>query len=135
MFREVLVISYIKIYQLSAVISQRYFGILLECSFGLGSSRNEHKSSSQEITLTKASQTVQAVLLRNTQLSKKTLITAAFSRRFKFVSVRRRFVICDLFCLGEKACTWIRYLFFSKKLSIFSRYILVRFDDIILKIL
>ena len=25
----------------------------------------------------------------------KTLITAAFSRRFKFVSVRRRFVICD----------------------------------------
>ena len=26
----------------------------------------------------------------------KTLITAAFSRRFRFVSVRRRFVICDL---------------------------------------
>ena len=26
----------------------------------------------------------------------KTLITVAFSRRFRFVSVRRRFVICDL---------------------------------------
>ena len=91
MFREVLVISYIKIYKFSAVISQRYFGILLECSFGLGSSRNEHKSSSQEI-----SQTVQAVLLKKYTAIHKTLITAAFSRRFKFVSVRRRFVICDL---------------------------------------
>ena len=73
MFREVLVISYIKIYKFSAVISQRYFGILLECSFGLGSSS-----------------------LKKYAAIHKTLITAAFSRRFKFVSVRRRFVICDL---------------------------------------
>ena len=36
MFHEVLVIPYVKICEFSADISQGYFGIILECSFGLG---------------------------------------------------------------------------------------------------
>ena len=36
MFHEVLVIPYIKVCEFSAVIYQGYFGIILECSFGLG---------------------------------------------------------------------------------------------------
>ena len=66
MFHEVLVIPYIKICEFSAFVSQGY--IVLECSFGLGRETNTNHSR-KEITLIKASQTVQVALLENIQLS------------------------------------------------------------------
>ena len=84
MFREVLVISYIKICKFSAVISQGYFGILLECSFGLGSSRNEHKSSLQRNNIHKGFSNCSGSSPKKYTVIHKTLITAAFSRRFNF---------------------------------------------------
>ena len=105
MFHEVLVISYIKICKFSAVISQKYLGILLECSFapfGLGSSRNEHKSSSQRNNTHKSFSNCSGSSPKKYTVIHKTLISAAFSRRFEFVSVRRPFVICDLKLLRER---------------------------------
>ena len=103
MFHEVLVIPYIKICEFSAAISQLYFGILLECSFGLGSSQETNTNHPcKNITLTKDCQTVQDSSPKNYAVIHKTLITASLFRRFKFVSVCRSFVICDFKLLRDK---------------------------------
>ena len=94
MFHEVLVISYIKICKFSAVISRDILVFFWNVLSSLQRKNTNHLC--KETTFTKASSPKKYTVIH------KTLITAAFSRRFKFFSVRRRFVICDFKLLRER---------------------------------